>query len=120
MTVIAFPARPGAPTPDLTLLGQVFAAIAAVGEPATALEITEAILKANPELTGDAVLAQTTAILEYYCERRLTAPIMGHVFRRIGAAYAYTVEFRTYMSAQGQAMALRREPLPGPGAPGPA
>lgn len=102
------------------MLGQVFAAIAAVGEPATALEITEAILKANPELTGDAVLAQTTSILEYYCERRLTAPIMGHVFRRIGVAYAYTVEFRSYMSAQGQVMALRREPLPGPWAPGAA
>jgi hypothetical protein len=112
MTVIPFPDRSRAGPPRLELLCYVFAAMATLGEPATAADLIEVITEHLGRHRADDVRTQVLKILDYYCRTPLPDPVNGRVFRRVGDGFAYTVEFRTHLALKGVAMKLK--PLPDP------
>jgi hypothetical protein len=106
MNVVPFPVAPLRP-PRLDLLSHVFAAMALVGEPATACELAEVIATAIAGADRQDVERQVGDILRFYERATLPAPIEGRVFRRIGEGYAYTLEFRTLLAMHADVPVLR-------------
>lgn len=108
--VIAFP-RPAAAAPSLTLLPYVFAAMAEIGEPATADEIAQAIVEGTEAADPARIFDEAAAILDFYARTDLGEPVNGRIFRRFGDAFAYTVPFRTFMALEGVPLSLRQTAL---------
>jgi hypothetical protein len=92
--------QPASAPPKLDLLGYVIAAASHLQAPASARVISEVIAEAIGTPLDDQVLGEVTAILDYYCDHDLTAPIQGRGFRRRGDGYALSSLFRAHLEAQ--------------------
>lgn len=101
VNVVPFPTRPVVAPPGLDLLGQVFAAMARLGGPASSAELAAEIARGRDAGANARIRQEVAAILEFYSRTPLVELDGGRVFRRIADRFAYTQEFRRHMALQG-------------------
>lgn len=107
MNVLPFPPRRTVAPPKLDLLGRVFAAMARIGEPASAAEVAAMVAEGVAGDRVDRVLGEVEDILDFYSRTPLVELRDGRVFRRMGERFDYTSEFRAHMAHQGFHQMLR-------------